>query len=81
MGLAIKITRSQAIKDLTSAGRPFELTKMEVFGATCLVFKNAPLTLRQLFENSRSDAEFYIYEKSVIHSNKSISFHARLPDY
>ena len=63
MGLAIKITRSQAIKDLTSAGRPFELTKMEVFGDTCLVFKNAPLTLRQLFEDSRSDAEFYIYEK------------------
>ena len=62
MSTAIKITRNQAIKDLTSPGRPLELTGMEVFGDSCLVFKNAPFTLRQLFEDSRSDAEFYVYE-------------------
>ena len=60
MSTAIKITRNQAIKDLTSPGKPFELTRMEVFGDSCLVFKNAPLTLGQLFKDSRSDAEYYV---------------------
>ncbi|MAI42152.1 MAG: class I adenylate-forming enzyme family protein [Candidatus Azotimanducaceae bacterium] len=62
MSAVKKIKRNQAIKDLTSPGTPFELIKMKVFGDSCLVFKNAPDTLGQLFEDNRSDAEFYIYK-------------------
>ena len=56
------VTRVEALKQLTAAGEPYELTIAEVYGRPCRVFRNAPATLRDLFSESRSDLPFLIYE-------------------
>ena len=56
------LTRSEEIAQLTAPGQPFELELAELYGRECRTFKNAPATLRELFEESRSDATFLVYE-------------------
>ena len=56
-------TRADVIAQLTAAGQPFELVPGQVFGRNCLLFKNAPGTLRTLFADARSDAPFIVYDK------------------
>ena len=56
------LTRPEAIAQLTAPGQPFELELAELYGRQCRTFKNAPPTLRELFEESRSDATFLVYE-------------------
>ena len=55
-------TRDQAMADATAPGQPFELIDGEVWGRPCKIFKNAPHSLREIFEESRSDATFLVYE-------------------
>ncbi len=57
------MNRLEAIEQLTSAGKDYEIVPAEVWGRPCRMFKNAPLTLRDLFEGARSDATFLVYEK------------------
>ncbi len=54
--------RLQAISKLTAAGQTHELLEMDIRGQKCRVFKNAPLTLRDLFKQTRSDVTFIVYE-------------------
>jgi len=56
------ISRSEAIAQLTAPGEPFELELVDLYGRPCRTFKNAPPTLRELFEESRSAATFLVYE-------------------
>ena len=56
------VTRSDAIAQLTAPGEPFELGIAELYGRECRTFKNAPPTLRELFEEARSDETFIVYE-------------------
>ncbi len=56
------ITRAEAIARLTAPGQPFELELQELYGKPCRTFKNSPSTLRELFEASRSDLDFVVYE-------------------
>ena len=65
-------TRADAIAQFTAPGEAFELVPGQVFGRPCVQFKNAPPTLRDLFEDSRSELPFIIYEEqrltlSLIH--------------
>ena len=53
--------RQQALAELTAAGQPYELIEVELYGRTCRAFKNAPPTLRDLFEQARSDKPFLVY--------------------
>jgi long-chain acyl-CoA synthetase len=55
-------TRAEAIKVLTAKGEPFELQGLEIAGRTCRVFVNAPATLRDLYEASRADLPFIVYD-------------------
>jgi len=55
-------TRAQALVELTSAGEPYELIEVEQYGVMVRAFKNAPENLRVLFEESRSDETFLVYE-------------------
>lgn len=55
-------SREEAIAQLTAPGQPFELENVELYGASCRAFKNAPPTLRALFEDARSNATFIVYE-------------------
>ena len=54
--------RRAAIAALTAAGEPYELEEVLVYGRPCRAFRNAPPTLRDLFEQSRSDEPFLVYE-------------------
>ena len=47
---------------LTSPGGPYEMVEVEMFGHSCRAFKNAPETLRDLYAETVSDAEFFIFE-------------------
>ena len=54
---------SEAIADVSAAGQPFEIIEMEHDGVTNRTFKNAPATLRQLFDLARGVEEtFLVYE-------------------
>lgn len=55
-------TRAQAITELTAAGQPHELVVSNIRGTNCRVFKNAPPTLRALYEATASDLEFIVYQ-------------------
>lgn len=57
-----KLTRAEALSQLTAPGQAFELEQIEMYGYTCRAFKNAPATLRDLYFESRSDAPFFVYE-------------------
>jgi len=57
-----KPNRLQAIEVLTAPGEPFELTDGQVWGRDCRIFKNAPATLRDLFDSTRSDKTFLVYQ-------------------
>jgi long-chain acyl-CoA synthetase len=56
------VTRSEAIERLTAPGETYELVIEELYGQPCRTFKNAPPTLRRLYEDSRSDETFIVYE-------------------
>ena len=55
------IDRTEALKRLTAPGQPYQLEKIVHYGQPCWAFKNAPPTLRHLFEEARSDLPFLIY--------------------
>ena len=54
--------RASAIAELTAPGQPYELETVELYGRECLAFRQAPPTLRALFEGARSDLPFIVYE-------------------
>jgi len=56
------VDRDEAIALLTAPGAPYELEEVELYGRTCRAFKHAPRTLRDLFEQSRSELPFIVYE-------------------
>ena len=55
--------RLEALATLTAARAPYELVDVELYGQRCRAFKNAPPTLRALFEQNRSDLPFLVYEQ------------------
>ena len=55
-------TRQQAISALTAPGQPYELEIAEVGGRRLRVFRNAPRSLRELFEQTVSDRTFIVYD-------------------
>jgi long-chain acyl-CoA synthetase len=56
------LTRDEARAQLTSPGAEFELENRELYGRQIRSFKNGPHTLRQLFAESVSDLDFFVYE-------------------
>lgn len=56
------ITRAQAIAELTAPGQLYELVDEVVKGRALRVFKNAPPSMRALYESTASDLPFITYE-------------------
>ena len=54
--------RLAAIAELTAPGMDYEIVAGEVWGRACRMFRNGPATLRDLYEDSRSDETFLVYE-------------------
>ncbi|MCZ6503090.1 MAG: class I adenylate-forming enzyme family protein [Gammaproteobacteria bacterium] len=57
-----KLTRLDALAQLTAPGQAYELEEVDVYGHACRAFKNAPATLRELYSENRSDVTFFVYE-------------------
>jgi len=55
-------TRAEAIAILTGSGEPYELEEVMQYGEMCRAFKYAPASLRQLYDEARSDLPFIVYE-------------------
>jgi long-chain acyl-CoA synthetase len=56
------VKRLEALGELTAKGEPYELAEIEALGRPCRVFVNAPATLRDLYEGTRSALPFVVYE-------------------
>ena len=56
------MTRDEALAKLTAPGQPFELVDVEAIGRKVRWFANGPKNLREIFEATRSDKEFLVYE-------------------
>jgi long-chain acyl-CoA synthetase len=54
--------RHEAIGQLTAPGQPYELQTGNMFGRPCRIFTHAPLTLRALYQDARSDLPFLVYQ-------------------
>lgn len=54
-------TRAQAIATLTGKGEPYELATIELAGAQCRAFVNAPISLRELYLDNVSELPFIVY--------------------
>jgi long-chain acyl-CoA synthetase len=59
---ATTMTRAEALAALTAPGQPYELEARVIGGRPLKVFKTAPATLRELYDDSVSDKPFLIYE-------------------
>ena len=55
-----KMSRLQAIEILTAPDQPYELIAGQVWGRDFRIFKNAPATLRDLFDSTRSDETYKV---------------------
>ena len=53
--------REAALAALTAPGERYELEEVELYGRTSRVFRHAPLTLRDLYDQTRSDLPFIVY--------------------
>jgi long-chain acyl-CoA synthetase len=53
--------RTAALAALTAPGEPYELVEVELYGRKCRAFRNAPASLRALFEEARSELTFIVY--------------------
>jgi long-chain acyl-CoA synthetase len=60
----MSISHQEAISQLTASGSPFETHRIQVGGVEVTAFKNAPGSLREVFNLSRSRGEtvFLVYE-------------------
>ena len=74
----MEISRDQVIAKLTSPGMDYEIIDGKVLGRPCRMFKNAPLTLRELFETSRSEATFLVYGSDRYSFNETADISAQL---
>ena len=54
------LSRQEALAQLTASGQPYELETKLHYGAPCRIFKNAPESLRALYEAARSDETFIV---------------------
>ena len=55
------MTRDEAIAALTAPGEPYELEWVEENGRRVRMFRNGPRTLRELYEQTASDAPFLVW--------------------
>jgi long-chain acyl-CoA synthetase len=56
------MTRDEAIAATTGAGQPYELVDAVIGGRALRVFRQAPTSLRAMFEQTASDLHFLAYE-------------------
>lgn len=48
---------------MTAPGQPLEMVEMDVYGSSCRGYKNAPASLRDLFEQNLTDETFIVFDQ------------------
>jgi hypothetical protein len=59
--LSDPISRIDAIRHLTAAGMPMEITRQDLAGRPQRVFSNAPGSLREIYAAAVSDQPFIVF--------------------
>ncbi len=72
------LSRQEALTQLTTAGQPYELETKLHYGNPCRIFKNAPESLRSLYEAARSDETFIVYQDERLSFEETWQQAARL---
>ena len=72
------LSRQEALAQLTAAGQPYELETKLHYGEPCRIFKNAPESLRTLYEAARSDETFIVYQDERLSFEETWQQAARL---
>jgi long-chain acyl-CoA synthetase len=57
------LTREQARAELIAPGADYEIENRQLYGQQIRSFKNGPHTLRDLFNDNRSDLDFFVYDE------------------
>jgi long-chain acyl-CoA synthetase len=76
--LAAGISRQAALAALTATGQPYELEQVQAHGRQVRAFKNAPNSLRAMYEAAASDQTFLVYEDERITFNEAWSRAAKI---
>lgn len=58
------ISRSEAIRQLCAPGMPLEIVSQDIAGRSQRVFRNAPVSLRQIYVEAISEQEFIVFADS-----------------
>ncbi len=77
-GIEHLMDRQRALAELTAPGQPYELEEVAVYGRPCRAFRNAPPTLRDLFDQNRSDLPFIVYQDERLSFEQAWQQAARL---
>jgi long-chain acyl-CoA synthetase len=72
------ISRQAAIAALTAPGQPYELELIQANGRWVRAFKNAPASLRAMYESCVSDKPFIVYEDERLSFNEAWSASAKI---
>ncbi len=72
------ISRQAAIAALTAPGQPYELEWVQASGRRVRAFKNAPASLRTMYETGASDKPFIVYENERLSFNETWSLAAKI---
>ena len=73
-----KMTRQEAIAQLTAAGQEYELEKIDLYGRQVRGFRNGSQTLRAHFEENQSDETFLVYDDERYTYRESYQLSCRL---
>ncbi|MBT7905227.1 MAG: acyl--CoA ligase [Porticoccaceae bacterium] len=57
------MNRQQVLAAITAPGQPLEMVEMDVYGTSCRGYKNAPASLRDLFEQNLTDETFIVFDQ------------------
>lgn len=74
------VTRKEVLAKVTAAGEPFEIIETTARGRAVKVFKNAPATLRNIYEATRSDKTFLVYNDERLTFEQTFRKAATLAD-
>jgi len=57
------MNRQQVLAAITAPGQPLEMVEMDVYGSSCRGYKNAPASLRDLFEQNLTNETFIVFDQ------------------
>ena len=56
------MNRHDALAVLTASCEPLEIVEANIYGNNCRTFKNAPVSLRDLYQTTLSDETFVVFD-------------------